>query len=395
MHRLILTVLVTFSLLGLCAAANGQDKAPDALAFDSGLRKLKQRDDPEAKRWPLSKRMQSYGTPGVAVAVLKANGEVDARGYGVLQAGNADPVTKDTVFSVGSVSKIVNAALVLRLVQEGTLDLDADINGYLKRWQVPANEFAKAGPVTLRHLLSHTSGFSQHGFGDFKPGAKLPSALDTLNGTGPATHPPVTLLFEPGTQMKYSGGGITVAQVIVEDVTDMDYEAAARKYVFDPLGMSRSTFVNPLPEQHGNIARAHNKRGRPRAKPRGYEAMPEMAASGLWASAQDLGVFLRALLSDEAFLEPAVRADMFRREANSWHGLGPRVNGDDAGHVIHHGGANDSYRAWLEGHPATGEGLVILTNGADGREMGYEIRIELGAALGWPIRFPNDFGEPQ
>lgn len=394
MRHPLTTTLLAIALLTTCIAAYGDGETSDPMAFESGLRKLKQHDNPDARRWPLAKRMQAYGTPGIGVAILKADGQIDARGYGVLRAGDAEPVTKDTVFSVGSVSKVVNAALVLRLVQEGKLNLDADINEYLKRWQVPASDHANDQSITLRHLLSHTSGFSQHGFDDFQPGAELPTALDTLNGTGPAKHPPVTLLFEPGTRMKYSGGGITVIQVLIEDVTGMDYESAAQHYVFEPLGMKRSTFVNPLPGEHGNIARAHDRRGRPRAKPRGYEAMPEMAASGLWTSAQDLGVFLRALLGDESFLTPALRADMFRRETNSWHGLGPRVNGGPQRHVIHHGGANNSYRAWIEGHPETGEGIVILTNGADGREMGYEIRIELGAAFDWPIRFPADFGDP-
>ena len=283
------------------------------------------------------------------------------------KTGGDENTDGDTVFSAGSVSKIVNAALILRLVQAGQLDLDADITQYLKSWSIPDNPYTKSNSVTLRLLLSHTSGFSQHGFADFQPGEELPTILETLNGTPPAKHGAVKLLFAPGTAMKYSGGGIMVTQLIVEEVTGLRYEDAARRYVFAPLGMGRSTFENPLPQSHGNIAKAHNRKGTPVALPRGYEAMPEAAASGLWTSANDMAFLLRALLADETFLRDNLRQEMVTRAPQSWHGLGPRVNGAGDSLVFHHGGANDSYQSWIEGHPGQGNGMVVLTNGAGGQ----------------------------
>ena len=363
--------------------------------FENRIRALDERDNGAAQRWTVAERMAARGVPGVGLAILEDGEIVLAKGYGSLSARGDQPVNADTVFSVGSVSKMVNAALIMRLAQATYIDLDTDINNYLKRWKVPDSRFTKQKKVTLRYILAHTAGFSQHGFADFQPGDSLPTTLETLKGSGPARHRPIRLMFEPGTQMDYSGGGITVSQLLVEDVTGMTYEEAARHYVFDPLGMTRSTFVNPLPETHGNIAKAHDRKGLMRALPRGYEAMPEAAASGLWTSASDMAKFMKAMMLDETFLSPAMRADMLTRVSHSWHGLGPRINGEGKSLVFHHGGSNDSYKAWIEGHPYTGNAIIILTNGADGQRLGYELRIGVGESLGWAIQFPDAFVEPK
>ncbi|MEO1575293.1 MAG: serine hydrolase domain-containing protein, partial [Pseudomonadota bacterium] len=226
-------------------------------------------DQAAPTRRSIHERMAHYGVPGMGVAVINGGQLLWAGGYGTLSADGDEPVTADTVFSTGSVSKVAQAALVMRLVQAGRLDVDTDVSTYLTRWQVPDGPFTADGPVTLRAILSHTAGFSQHGFADFEPGEALPTALDTLNGAAPAKHGPVRLMFAPGTRMDYSGGGYTVSQVLVEDVTGRAYADLVRSEVFEPLGMSRSTFVNPLPPGHGNIARAHDSRGQPRALPRG------------------------------------------------------------------------------------------------------------------------------
>lgn len=376
------------------AAQTGTSSPGSVTEFETRMLAFSDRGQDNPTYATLAERMAEYGVPGMAVAVIE-NGEiVHVQGYGVLSAGGEDQVDADTVFSAGSVSKVVNAALVLRLAQEGVLELDRDVNDYLVRWKVPITRHTLNGPVTLRQILAHTAGFSQHGFPDFQPGEDLPSALETLNGAGPAKHGRVIVQYEPGTKMDYSGGGITVSQVLVEDVTGLTYEEAVRRYVFEPLGMDRSTFANPLPESHGNIARAHDENGDPVALPRGYEAMPEMAASGLWTSANDMAKFVRALMGDEDFLSSELRADMLARVANSWHGLGPRLNGAGEGLVLHHGGANNSYRAWIEGHPALGSGLVVLTNGTDGRVLGYEVRVAVERVRGWSISFPDDYETP-
>lgn len=380
------------------AASNKSDVliAEDARiqAFENEIVALEDRAQTSARKWSIHERMTAHGVPGVSVAIIEDGEVIWTQGYGVISALSKEPVDSQTVFSAGSVSKLINATLILRLVQEERLDLDEDVNVYLKSWKAPDNKYTRARKVTLRSLLSHTSGFSQHGFPDFNPDEDLPTVLQTLNGQSPAKHRAVRLMFEPGTRMKYSGGGVTVSQLVVQDVTGMTYPEAARQYVFEPLGMKRSTFANPLPESHGNIAKAHDKDGDPRALPRGYETMPEMAASGLWTSAEDMAIFIKAVLHDADFLSDTLRADMLTRVPLSWHGLGPRLNGSDETFVFHHGGSNNSYQTWVEGHPAKGDGFVVLTNGEAGRKLAYELRVAAERAFGWAIHFPDDFDEP-
>ncbi|WP_262693949.1 serine hydrolase domain-containing protein [Kordiimonas aquimaris] len=324
----------------------------------------------------LENRMAHYGVPGVAIAVIRDGKLVEATGFGVLQVGAAQQVNADTLFSMGSVSKVATAVLAHRMQADGVLSLDVDIRPYLKSWQLPDD--APDELISLRRIFSHTAGFNIHGFADFEPGATLPTVYDTLNGTSPARHGRLRFIAVPGQRYQYSGGGYTLAQLVLSDVSQMDFPELARTALFAPLDMQRSSFVNPLPEQTQNVAKAHNSRGRPVALPRGYEAMPEMAASGLWSSANDMGKLVAALIQshrgEASFLPHELVRRMMQRVAPGEHGAGPRIEGEGDNMWFTHGGVNNSYRAWIEGQLSTGNGLVVLTNGTGGNGLGAEIR---------------------
>lgn len=352
----------------------------------------------EETRYSLEDRMARYQVPGVAVAIIDDGEVVFASGFGVRQAGTTDTVDANTVFSAGSVSKVATASLVLTLASDGVLNLDTPVSTQLTSWSVPDYPGYDENRITLRSILSHTAGFNMHGFRDFQPGADLPSAIDTLNGQSPAQNDPLELLFEPGTAFKYSGGGYTLAQQVVEDSDpSADFDAIAEARLLAPLGMTRSRFTNPLPPEHGNIAMAHNREGEPVALPRGYEAMPERAASGLWTSASDLAALVAALLnsyrSDEGFLPRDIARDMMTPMTPSEHGLGPRIEPRGNDFIFHHGGTNDSYHAWIEGHAGSGDGLVVLTNSRGGNELITEIRNAVADTMDWqvnqPVRLPD------
>lgn len=322
----------------------------------------------------VEERMKLYRVPGLSIASVVNGQLVWAKTYGIKQTGNAECIDVDTVFSVGSVSKVATAMMSLRLVQQGKLSLDNDINQYLSGWQVPALN-GKQYRVNLRQIMSHTAGFNVHGFRDFQPDEAVPSTIDILYGRAPAKNIPVTLTLKPGESYRYSGGGTTVQQLMIEQRTELVFEEAAINLLFTPLNMTRSSFENPLPLSFGNIAKAHNSNGQPRALPRGYESMPEKAASGLWSSAKDLGKVLVTLLtkqknSENTFLKQSYLDEMMTAQPNSRHGLGPVVIGD----TFYHGGANDSYRALLYGDRRSGNGFVILTNSASGDHLIEEIK---------------------
>ncbi|MEM6414287.1 MAG: serine hydrolase domain-containing protein [Pseudomonadota bacterium] len=335
--------------------------------------------------------MAHYGVPGVAVAIIKNGNVIHAAGYGVTNIETGATVTEDTVFSVGSVSKMGAAAASLRLVSRNKLSLDDSVNEQLKSWKIRNTDVADARNVTLRSLLSHTSGLSVHGFDDFLPGEPLPTVYETLDGTAPKSGgEAVDLLFVPGTSSKYSGGGTTVIQLLVSDVTGKSFAEAAEELVFKPLEMSRSTYANPLPEDYGNIAYAHGSDGELVAKPRGYHTFPEAAASGLWTSASDLARLIIAFQKSHAetnnnFLPNALARDVMTEVGWSDFGLGPMLIGTGTERRFFHSGFNDSYKAWWEGHLFSGNGLVVLTNGMRGFELIVEIRRAIADQMHWPF----------
>ena len=143
-------------------------------------------------RWTMTDRMERYGCPAVAVATFR-DGAIDwAEGFGTRTAGTDQPVNGDTVFMVASCSKPVTATLVLQQVAAGVLDLDTDVNRYLKRWQIPTNEFTTGDPVTLRRMLSHTAGLTVNGWGVYlRDGRAIPNEIDLLEGRPPSHMPPV------------------------------------------------------------------------------------------------------------------------------------------------------------------------------------------------------------
>nr|WP_255699144.1 serine hydrolase domain-containing protein [Luteimonas sp. Y-2-2-4F] len=330
--------------------------------------------------------MAHYGVPGVAIAVIRDGHVAHVAGYGVRDREAPGAVGADTLFSVGSVSKVVAAATALRLVAQDRIELDRDIDAYLDGWQVPPDP-DRPGAITLRMLLSHTAGLNVHGFQDYLPGEPLPTLLQTLRGESPAKNEALRRVAAPGAGMRYSGGGITVVQKAIEDVSGQPFERAARDAVLAPLGMTRSRFADP-PGGDGDVAMAHDALGAPVARPRGWQSFPELAASGLWTSARDLAAFVAALNGsyrrDGGFLPQAIARDMMTEVEPSLHGLGPRLGGSGASRYFHHGGANDSYRAWIEGHLGTGDGLVILTNGQRGHALFEEIR-----AAVWDVLDPT------
>ncbi|MGO1069078.1 serine hydrolase domain-containing protein [Lysobacter sp. CA199] len=385
------TVVACF--LGATAHARppaDRDVAELADAIQRGLRPSIVKMGEPLPAWTLQERMAHHKVPGVAIAIVKDGKLAYAAGYGVRETGTRDAVDADTLFSVGSVSKMITATTTLQLVSQGKIDLDRDVNAYLKSWRIPDAPGIDRPTVTMRMLLSHTSGLTVHGFKDYLPEEALPTLVQTLNGTPPAKNKPIRLQREPGTRADYSGGGIMVEQQLIEDVTGQPLDAVARAQVFERAGMRRSTFESPLSAARGNIAKAHDAAGALTALPRGWQSFPEQAASGLWTSANDLGAFVAALIrsyrGEAGVLPPGITRQMMSEVAPGTRGLGPYLAGSGSTRRFFHNGDNDSYHAAIEGYPETGYGFAILTNGENGYLLRGEIRNAISDALGDGIK---------
>lgn len=341
-----------------------------------------------SEHWTLAERMAHHRVPGVALGILKSGRLIEAAGFGTRISGQVAPIGSNTLFSVGSVSKVATAALCLKLVSLGSLDLDVDVNRWLRRWSVPAGVPGDDAPVSLRMLLSHTGGFNVHGFEDYAPNAPLPSLVQTLDGLPPALNKPLARVDHAGVRSRYSGGGYMIVQALIEDATGQSFNAVAQQVLFGPLNMQRSRFIASPDRTTPDIAHAHDGEGQPAVQPSGWQSFPELAASGFWTTVEDLSRLILALTESydrpDGFLPQALAADMMTTVAPGFNGLGPRLAGEGQARIFHHAGSNDSYKAYVEGNLATGDGLVVLTNGSYGDLLCDEIRNAVSDASRWP-----------
>ncbi|MEM9408761.1 MAG: serine hydrolase domain-containing protein, partial [Acidobacteriota bacterium] len=325
--------------------------------------------------------------PGLSIAVLE-DGEIAwAAGYGVVRAGEEAPVTPQTLFLAGSISKPVAATGALRLVQEGTVELDADVNDLLESWKVPASDAAAGKPVTLRGLLTHTAGLTVHGFPGYPLGAELPTVPEILDSEGVANTGAVRVDLEPGTQWRYSGGGYTVMQLLVEDVADRPFEDFLAASVLGPFGMTRSTFENPLPEaRHDEAAIAHFVTGTP--VPSKWHSYPEMAAAGLWTTASDLALWARGIQraaagESDVVLDQKMAQQMLTAGMGDW-GLGPAVRGEGGEKTFSHGGRDQGFDAQLTAFVEGGHGAALMINTNNNTGFLREVLDAIARAHDWP-----------
>ena len=341
----------------------------------------------------LADRMQFYKTPGVSIAFIN-NGRIEwARGYGVQAIGSREPVTTETLFQAGSISKPVTATIALQIVQSGRLTLDGNLNEKLVSWKVPENEFTREEKVTVRRILSHSAGLTNHVAGNYASGAEFPTLLQILDGVKPSNTPPIRVDFVPGSRWRYSGGGYGVLQQLIIDTGGKPFPTLAQKIIFDRLKMRHSTFEQPLPERFWKRAAVgHNRAGEKIAG--NWIVFPEMAAAGLWSTPSDLARFALELHQSKngksnKLLTAQTTNQMLTRQIENW-GLGFVVEGTARSARFSHGGDTEGYKCFLVMYQNTGQGAVIMTNSDRGDRLTDEILRSIAREYGWSDFQPKE-----
>src|SRR5208282_3138916 len=200
----------------------------------------------------INERMAHYKVPGVSVAFFDHGQIIWTKTYGFADVASKKPVTADTLFQAAPTRKPVAALAALRLVQEGKLSLDEDVNVKLRTWKVPENAFTIKEKVTVRRILSHSAGLTVHGFPGYASDEPVPTVVQILNGEKPANSDPIRVDVVPGTLWRYSGGGYVILQTLLSDVTGKPFPQIMSELVLRPAGMTHSTYEQPLPQNRAS-----------------------------------------------------------------------------------------------------------------------------------------------
>jgi len=350
---------------------------------DPPLSKLSQDDN--ATRDKILERMAHDNVPGMSVAVSVDHKIAFVRSYGSIQSGGGKPVKEETRFQAASISKTLAATAAMRLVQDGKIGLDGEINQYLVSWKIPINKFTEQKQPTVRQVLTHSAGFNIHGFDGYAAGRKVPSLLQVLDGKSPANSPAIRVEFLPGSKVQYSGGGFCVLQQTLCDINGQPFDKLMHELVLEPAGMKNSTFDQPLPKSFESITAVGSQKGS--AVPGKWHTYPEMAAAGLWTTSSDLARFTIAIQRStkghsDAILSAKLAKEMLTPQIGD-RGLGFVVTGQGKHLVFSHNGINAGFESQLFASVETGHGVVVMTNANDARKLIDEVVQAVRTEFGW------------
>ena len=277
----------------------------------------------------LPKLMARYNVPGFSIALIEDGEIVYLESFGYADKKNQIPMTPDTVHQVASVSKSLTAWGVMKLVDDGVISLDDPVEKHLTRWHIPPSPY-DASSVTVRRLLNHTAGISLSGYGAGVPvNQPLPTLEASLSGDTRGCGA-VELIREPGEAFMYSGGGYTILQLMVEEVTGQTFGNYMKTNILDPLGMENSTFVWNETVQN-RLARGYGTYYNPIPNYRYIED----AAGGLYSTPTDMARFAQAIINDPDILSEESFNLLFDGET---YGLGHGVIDFPSGHHFIFGG---------------------------------------------------------
>ena len=305
--------------------------------------------------------------PGISCAWVDVAGFMTTECYGMADRERGIPVDANTVFPAASISKFITALCLMKMQEQGAIDIDMPVNDYLHQWKLRTQDGNESN-ATIRALMCHTAGIidGEDAFYGLRRSDPDISLLDILEGRTAYNNRPAREEKEPGTVFAYSDAGYCVLQLLMENVTGLPFDEAAQALVCEPLGL-RSTFFasrkNVEAFEHSHImAAGYDGEGLP--LPGKYPYQPDLAASALWSTPTELltiaQAFIEAFQGRSAFLQEASAHEMARRvEKFPWTGLGVFPQGED---VIMSQGWGENGQCMLKMNVRTGRAAVVMTN---------------------------------
>ncbi|MFT6842632.1 MAG: CubicO group peptidase (beta-lactamase class C family) [Psychroserpens sp.] len=381
----ILTFIVILTFVS-CKNEKSIDISTDINTIENGLLPSIKIEGKSIKKYNILERMEHYNVPGVSIAIVE-NREVRwAKGYGMANTESKIEVNSNTIFQAGSISKPLAALAALKLVEEDSLNLDQDISEYLKDWQIPESQFTKDEKVTLRRLLTHTAGMTVHGFPGYKQTDTFPTIIEVLDGKG--NTPQIFVDTIPGSIWRYSGGGYTLMEKLVEDISKKPLDKYMAEEFLIPIGMNNSTYEQPLgTKYHSNASAAYNSKGE---LIKGlWNNYPEQAAAGLWTTPTDLAKYcieIQKILSgkNDGILSKKTIDQMLTKHKNNW-GLGPSLQWKNDSLIFRHGGKNEGFTNEFISFANKGSAVIVMTNADNGGKLIGEILRSVSNYYAWGI----------
>lgn len=398
MHRHLVFPLLLASVSNLALAGTAPPKVDKQswscmTAADAQTRKLQVEQgmlpnvvfSGEDQKAGIEARMVKYKTPALSVAVIRG-GKLDwSTAWGKLQHDGAHADCA-TLFQAGSLSKPVTVLGAMRIKQQGLIDFDRNIEAYLSSYHLPQGKQSDANPVTLRNLLTHTSGLTPGGYQGYAQGQPLPTDVQTVMAEPPSNARKVEVSQAPNGALRYSGGGYTVAEIALQDRLGKPFDQIMETWLTRPVGMREATFTIPLAAaHHARTARGHRADGS--AVAGGWHNHPEQAAAGLWATPSDMAAFLievrKAWLGkSRIFTQEAIR-ELLAKPIEG-HAYGFRLSGEGEQLFITHYGGTVGYNAGMTINLHTGNGAVYMCNSENGPGLGGEFLSAVSRVYGWP-----------
>ncbi len=309
--------------------------------------------------------MKKNNVPGVAIAIIE-NGEVILKkAYGFSDLQTRSNIDEHTGFNIGSISKMFTAWGVMKLVEEGKIKLDDPVVNHLSTWNFPKSDF-NSSKITVRSLLQHTAGLSVHGYNGFESKKELTSVRESIQGKSNPEEA-VKLIMDPESKWKYSGGGYSVLQLLIEEVSGKSFAKYMDKNVFKPLKMKHTSFtINKKVLKKS--AKPYNEEG----KEIPLRLFNAQAAAGLHTTLEDLIIFAKASFKKNPVLSEksieTLRSPTELSRGN--YGMGYMIMNRFGNFTLEgHGGSNEGWQSGFMLDFKSKSGIIILTNGSSGRNV--------------------------
>lgn len=333
----------------------------------------------------ISDKMSAYDIPALSLAVIH-QGKIEwAEIYQNANFPKEPKLDCASIFQAASLSKPVTFLAAVRMHAAGEIDLDENIENYLKDFKLPQGKQTAENPVTFRNIFSHTSGISAGGYQGYAKNLAIPSDLDILRGNEGVNTPAIEVISTPNEKLAYSGGAYTLAELALQDIHGAEFSNIMKKWILEPAGMQNSEFTQPLVDSKFNqVAKGHTQTGD--VLDSGWRNHPEQAAAGLWSNAIDMAKFLIEIYNayqgkSSIFSQSDIQSILSHERDGHIYGFILNRTDDDIS-ITHYGG-NAGYRTGMTISLTSGNGLVYLTNSDNGGALGNELLLSASQVYNW------------